>query len=90
MGSEMCIRDRGIMYAFINIAVTDDTSLGVVAGPIAEALFATGLGLVAAIPASIFYNKFTSEVNSLADQLDSFSQDVIVRMSRRAADNVGD
>lgn len=79
----------GIMYAFINIDVTGDTSLGVVAGPIAEALFATGLGLVAAIPASIFYNKFTGEVNALADQLDSFSQDVIVRMSRRASDNAG-
>jgi len=79
----------GIMYAFINIAASQDTSLGVVAGPIAEALFATGLGLVAAIPASIFYNKFTGDIASLADQLDAFSQDVLVRMSRRAADNVG-
>ena len=79
----------GIMYAFINIAASQDTSLGVVAGPIAEALFATGLGLVAAIPASIFYNKFTGEISGFADQLDTFSQDVLVRMSRRAADNVG-
>jgi len=78
----------GIMYAFINIATSQDTSLGVVAGPIAEALFATGLGLVAAIPASIFYNKFTGEISAFADQLDTFSQDVLVRMSRRAADNV--
>lgn len=78
----------GIMYAFINIAASQDTSLGVVAGPIAEALFATGLGLVAAIPASIFYNKFTGDIASFADQLDTYSQDVLVRMSRRAADNV--
>lgn len=78
----------GIMYAFINIAASQDTSLGVVAGPIAEALFATGLGLIAAIPASIFYNKFTGDVANLADQLDAFAQDVLVRLSRRAADNV--
>lgn len=80
----------GIMYAFINIAASQDTSLGVVAGPIAEALFATGLGLVAAIPASIFFNKFTGDINGLADQLDAFSQDVVVRMARRASENVGD
>ncbi len=76
----------GIMYAFLNIAQTQDTSLGVVAGPIAEALFATGIGLVAAIPAVIFYNKFTSDVSQLADQLDAFTQDVLVRLSRRASD----
>ena len=79
----------GIMYAFINIAASQDTSLGVVAGPIAEALFATGLGLVAAIPATIFYNKFTGDIASLGDQLDAFSQDVLVRLSRRASDNLG-
>lgn len=78
----------GIMYAFINIAASQDTSLGVVAGPIAEALFATGLGLIAAIPATIFYNKFTGDIASLGDQLDTFSQDILVRMSRRASDNV--
>ena len=79
----------GIMYAFINIAASQDTSLGVVAGPIAEALLATGLGLVAAIPASIFFNKFTGDINGLADQLDAFAQDVIVRMARRASENMG-
>ena len=56
----------------------------------AEALFATGLGLVAAIPASIFFNKFTGDLNSLADQLDAFSQDVVVRMARRASDTAED
>lgn len=79
----------GIMYAFINIAASQDTSLAVVAGPIAEALFATGLGLVAAIPATIFYNKFTGDITHFADQLDAFSQDILVRLSRRAADQIG-
>ncbi|MFN7054896.1 MotA/TolQ/ExbB proton channel family protein [Hyphomonas sp.] len=78
----------GIMNAFLNIAERQDTSLGTVAGPIAEALFATGLGLVAAIPAVIFYNKFTADVTKLADQLDTFSQDVLVRLSRRASDTM--
>ncbi|MDP3460907.1 MAG: MotA/TolQ/ExbB proton channel family protein [Hyphomonas sp.] len=80
----------GIMNAFHNIAEAQDTSLGTVAGPIAEALFATGLGLIAAIPAVIFYNKFTSDLTKLADQLDSFSQDVLVRLSRRASDATRD
>ncbi|MEL6323824.1 MAG: protein TolQ [Pseudomonadota bacterium] len=79
----------GIMYAFINISANNDTSLANVAGPIAEALFATGLGLIAAIPAVIFYNKFTGDIARFADQLDSFSQEVIVRMSRRASDRAG-
>ncbi|MEL6662070.1 MAG: MotA/TolQ/ExbB proton channel family protein [Pseudomonadota bacterium] len=79
----------GIMNAFLNIAEQQDTSLGTVAGPIAEALFATGLGLVAAIPAVIFYNKFSADLNKLADQLDSFSQDVLVRLSRKASEMQG-
>ncbi|HPE48886.1 MAG: MotA/TolQ/ExbB proton channel family protein [Hyphomonas sp.] len=80
----------GIMNAFLNIAQQQDTSLGTVAGPIAEALFATGMGLVAAIPAVIFYNKFTGDLTRFADQLDTFSQDVLVRLSRRASDPTRD
>ena len=76
----------GIMNAFLKIAEKQDTSLANVAGPIAEALFATGLGLVAAIPAVIFYNKFTGDLNRFADGLDAFSQDLLVRLSRRASD----
>ncbi|RIJ18018.1 protein TolQ [Henriciella mobilis] len=76
----------GIMNAFINIAEKQDTSLTNVAGPIAEALFATGLGLIAAIPAVIFYNKFTGDLNQFADRLDTFSQDLLVRLSRRSTD----
>ena len=80
----------GIMNAFLKTAEAQDTSLGTVAGPIAEALFATGLGLIAAIPAVIFYNKFTADLTKLGDQLDSFSQDVLVRLSRRASDATRD
>ncbi|MEM9226013.1 MAG: protein TolQ [Pseudomonadota bacterium] len=76
----------GIMNAFLNIAEKQDTSLANVAGPIAEALFATGLGLVAAIPAVIYYNKFTGDINGYADALDSFAQDILVRLSRRASE----
>ena len=76
----------GIMNAFLNIAEQQDTSLANVAGPIAEALFATGLGLVAAIPAVIYYNKFSGDLNQLADRMDAFSQDLLVRLSRRISD----
>ncbi|MCI4643327.1 MAG: MotA/TolQ/ExbB proton channel family protein [Hyphomonadaceae bacterium] len=79
----------GIMNAFINIGEQQDTSLATVAGPIAEALFATGLGLVAAIPAVVFYNKFSADLNRFADQLDTFSQDVLVRLSRKATETQG-
>ncbi|MEM7766487.1 MAG: MotA/TolQ/ExbB proton channel family protein [Pseudomonadota bacterium] len=74
----------GIMNAFLKIGQQQDASLVTTAGPIAEALFATGLGLVAAIPAVIFYNKFSIDLNRMADQLDTFSQDVLVRLSRLA------
>ncbi|MEL6782411.1 MAG: protein TolQ [Pseudomonadota bacterium] len=79
----------GIMNAFLKIGEKQDTSLATVAGPIAEALFATGLGLVAAIPAVIFYNKFSGDLAKFADQLDAFSQDVLVRLSRRTSDDRG-
>lgn len=79
----------GIMNAFLKIGEAGDASLVTTAGPIAEALFATGLGLVAAIPATIFYNKFSTDLNRLADQLDTFSQDVLVRLSRRGSETAG-
>ena len=59
----------GIMHSFVNIAQANDTSLAVVAPGIAEALFATAVGLVAAIPASIAYNKFASDCSNLARRL---------------------
>jgi biopolymer transport protein TolQ len=58
----------------------------VVAPGIAEALFATGLGLLAAIPALIFYNKFAGDVARFSERLDNFSQEFVVRMSKRLSD----
>ena len=65
----------GIMNSFSSIAASKNTSLAVVAPGIAEALFATALGLIAAIPASIAYNKISSELNRYANRLDSFSNE---------------
>jgi len=73
----------GIMNAFTNIAQQQQTNLAVVAPGIAEALFATALGLVAAIPAVIFYNKFTGDLDRFGDRLDTFSDEVSARLSRR-------
>lgn len=73
----------GIMNAFTDIAEQQQTNLAVVAPGIAEALFATGLGLVAAIPAVIFYNKFSGDLDRFADRLETFSDEVAARLSRR-------
>jgi biopolymer transport protein TolQ len=63
----------GIVIAFQGIAAAGNTSLGVVAQPIAEALIATAAGLFAAIPAVYFYNHFTSKVKKFASEMDDFS-----------------
>jgi biopolymer transport protein TolQ len=63
----------GIVIAFQGIASAGNTSLGVVAQPIAEALIATAAGLFAAIPAVYFYNHFTSKVKKFATEMDDFS-----------------
>jgi biopolymer transport protein TolQ len=73
----------GIMNSFRDIAARGETNLTVVAPGIAEALFATGLGLFAAIPALIFYNKFSGEIAAFSDRLANFAQEVTVRLSRR-------
>lgn len=80
----------GIMNAFREIAGTGSTSLSVVAPGIAEALFATALGLVAAIPAVTFYNKFAAQLGHFRDRLDTFTQEFIVRLSRRLAERSGE
>jgi biopolymer transport protein TolQ len=54
-----------------------------VAPGIAEALFATALGLFAAIPALIFYNKFSADVSAFSDRLTNFAQEVSARLSKR-------
>ena len=73
----------GIMTSFQAIAASKNTSLAVVAPGIAEALFATALGLVAAIPATIFYNKYVIEVNRQAQRLEGFADEFSAILSRQ-------
>lgn len=72
----------GIMNSFSAIAGTQNTSLAVVAPGIAEALFATALGLVAAIPAVLAYNIYTNEMHRYADRLDAFVSEFSAILSR--------
>jgi biopolymer transport protein TolQ len=67
----------GIMSAFQGIGQTGSTNLGVVAPGIAEALIATAAGLVAAIPAVIFYNQFSNKVKLFASQMDDFAMEFL-------------
>jgi len=73
----------GIMTSFQSIAASKNTSLAVVAPGIAEALFATAIGLVAAISATILYNKFVSEVNKQAVRLEGFADEFAAILSRQ-------
>ena len=73
----------GIMNSFQAIALTKNTSLAVVAPGIAEALFATALGLVAAIPAVIAYNKLSGDLNRYEGRLDAFSVEFSAILSRQ-------
>ena len=72
----------GIMNSFIGIAQTQTTNLAVVAPGIAEALFATGIGLFAAVPAVIFYNMFARRIGAYQTRMDNFSSEVLVRVAR--------
>jgi len=73
----------GIMNSFQAIGATHNTSLSVVAPGIAEALFATALGLVAAIPAVIAYNKISNDLGRYANRLESFSGEFSAILSRQ-------
>ena len=64
----------GIMNSFQSIAISRNTSLAIVAPGIAEALFATALGLLAAIPATIAYNKFNNDTINYSQKLENFSK----------------
>ena len=64
----------GIMNSFQSIAISRNTSLAIVAPGIAEALFATALGLLAAIPAVVAYNKFNSDSKKYIARIDNFSK----------------
>ena len=76
----------GIMHAFQAIAVEKNTSLAVVAPAIAEALFATAIGLAAAIPAYIAYNKFSTDAAKFAARLEGFADDLSTAIQRRLAE----
>lgn len=67
----------GIMNSFQAIAVSQNTSLAVVAPGIAEALFATAIGLLVAIPASVAYSKLTSSIQSYSVRMEIFAQELL-------------
>ena len=73
----------GIMNAFSAIAARHDTTLAVVAPGIAEALFTTAMGLFAAVPAVIFYNRFVNEIGRYVNRLDAFADEFSAILSRQ-------
>jgi len=73
----------GIMNAFIEIAEQQNTNLAVVAPGIAEALLATGLGLLAAIPAVVFYNKLSADSDRILGGYEAFSDEFATILSRQ-------
>lgn len=72
----------GIMSSFQAIAASESTNLAVVAPGIAEALFATALGLLAAIPATIFYNKLATDVGRITQHMEGFADEFLAILSR--------
>ncbi len=76
------------MNSFQAIAISKSTNLAVVAPGLAEALFATALGLLAAIPAVIFYNKFSSDTGKLAARLENFADEFSAIISRQLDERV--
>lgn len=77
----------GIMNSFENIAAQQNTNLAVVAPGIAEALFATAIGLIAAIPAAIAFNKISYDLNRFANRLDAFCNEFGSIVSRQVEEN---
>ena len=71
------------MNSFTAIAARHDTTLAVVAPGIAEALFATAMGLLAAVPAVIFYNRFVNEIGRYGNRLDAFADEFSAILSRQ-------
>ena len=79
----------GIMNSFSAIASSQNTSLAVVAPGIAEALFATAIGLVAAIPAVVSYNKFSTDLGRYQDRLDAFTAEFSAILGRHLEQQQG-
>jgi biopolymer transport protein TolQ len=78
----------GIMTSFRSIAASKNTSLAIVAPGIAEALFATAIGLFAAIPAVIFYNKLQAEAAALQARLEGFADEFTAILSRQIDERI--
>ena len=76
----------GIMSAFQSIAIQKNTNLAVVAPAIAEALFATAIGLIAAIPAYIAFNAFSTKAGKFTARLEGFADDLSTAIQRRLAE----
>jgi biopolymer transport protein TolQ len=79
----------GIMHAFQAIAAQKNTNLAIVAPSIAEALFTTAVGLIAAIPAYIAYNKFSTDAATFGGRLEAFADDLATAVARRLAGAAG-
>lgn len=79
----------GIMTTFRAIGATKNTSLAIVAPGIAEALFATAIALVAAIPANIFYNMYVKDVGRIQGRLESFADEFSAILSRQIDERGG-
>ncbi|ESQ75542.1 biopolymer transporter ExbB [Asticcacaulis sp. AC402] len=79
----------GIMNAFSAIASQGDTNLTTVAPAISEALFATALGLFAAIPAYVAFNLFNAKVSRFATRMESFADELMVSLTRRLGEKLG-
>ena len=73
----------GIKHAFEQIAISQNTNLAVVAPGIAEALLATGLGLLAAIPAVVFYNKLSRDADRITGNYEAFADEFATILSRQ-------
>lgn len=73
----------GIMHAFLGLSAMQQATLAAVAPGIAEALIATAIGLFAAIPAVVAYNRFTNEVDRLASRFDSFMDEFLNILQRQ-------
>jgi biopolymer transport protein TolQ len=74
----------GVMDSFQSIAASQSTNLAVVAPGMAEALFATGIGLIAAVPAILAYNKLSTEINRFGNRLEAFAEEFMTVISRQA------
>ncbi|MEM7709994.1 MAG: MotA/TolQ/ExbB proton channel family protein, partial [Pseudomonadota bacterium] len=73
----------GIKHSFEQIAISGSTNLAVVAPGIAEALLATGIGLVAAIPAVVFYNKLSQDADRITGNFEAFADEFATILSRQ-------